>query len=281
MRERCGSGGPDRSIKGTACRSIAGCFQGQPAAGLNMTDSASKFDPARASEYAQQSRIALVGYEACHDLAACLLSAVLGPSSQARILVVGAGGTAQEIVAASRLAPGWSFSAVDPSEPMLEMSRDSLARNGLASRVELHPGYVSDLPEEGKFDAATLIGVIHHLHGVDEKRELLTDVARRLKPGAPLILAGNRFPYASKPLFLSAWAERWRMSGATNEEAEAKRAKILQGADPPASDEAVLALLEHAGFTGAEQFFSSLFWAAWIARYSPGKCQLNQKVDVL
>jgi tRNA (cmo5U34)-methyltransferase len=55
--------------------------------------SAEKFDTSRASEYARQSRIALAGYDACHDLAACMLAASLG-SRPANILVVGAAGTA-------------------------------------------------------------------------------------------------------------------------------------------------------------------------------------------
>jgi tRNA (cmo5U34)-methyltransferase len=234
--------------------------------GLVMADSVSKFDSDRAGEYAQQSRIALAGYEACHELAACLLSAIISASSPARILVVGAGGTAQEIVAASKLAPEWSFIAVDPSEPMLELAKASLESKGLASRVTFHLGYVSDLPSKEKFDAATLIGVIHHLNGNDEKKRILTDIAQRLKQRAPFILAGNRYAYASKQIFLSAWSERWRMSGASSDEIEAKRAKILQGADPPASNEAVIELLEKSGFVEAEQFFSSLFWAAWITR---------------
>lgn len=236
-----------------------------------MENSVNKFDPARAAEYAEQSRIALAGYDACHDLSACLLSAVLGADSAARILVVGAGGTAQEIVSAAKLAPRWRFTGVDPSEPMLQLARESLASQDLAARAELQLGYVGDLQTEEPFDAATLIGVIHHLNGGDAKRKILDDVAGKLKPGAPLVLAGNRFAYATKPLFLSAWGERWRMSGASHDEVEAKRAKILQGADPPTSNEAVLALLEHAGFIDAEQFFSSLFWSAWIARYDPGK----------
>lgn len=33
-------------------------------------DSASKFDLSRAGEYEQQSRIALAGYDACHELSA-------------------------------------------------------------------------------------------------------------------------------------------------------------------------------------------------------------------
>jgi tRNA (cmo5U34)-methyltransferase len=43
-----------------------------------MLLSAAKFDAARAAKCAEQSRIALAGYDACHELAACLLSAELG-----------------------------------------------------------------------------------------------------------------------------------------------------------------------------------------------------------
>ena len=53
---------------------------------------ARKFGADRAGEYAQQSRIALAGYEACHELAACMLAAVLGSGTPARLLIVGAGG---------------------------------------------------------------------------------------------------------------------------------------------------------------------------------------------
>ena len=68
------------------------------------TDAAGKFDTSRANEYARQSRIALAGYDACHDLSACMLAASLGQSRPANVLVVGAGGTAQEIIAMAALA---------------------------------------------------------------------------------------------------------------------------------------------------------------------------------
>lgn len=51
-------------------------------------DSAAKFDASRAGEYARQSRIALAGYDACHELSACMLSATLGAGKPARVLVV-------------------------------------------------------------------------------------------------------------------------------------------------------------------------------------------------
>ncbi|MBK5533627.1 class I SAM-dependent methyltransferase [Pseudomonas sp. TH08] len=226
--------------------------------------SADKFDTARANEYAQQSRIALAGYDACHDLAACMLAASLGQSRSAKVLVVGAGGTAQEIIAMGALEPGWTFTAVDPSAPMLEAATQQLQANDLLHRTQVHLGQVEDLPEDESFDAATLIGVLHHLPGDAAKQQILRAVQARLKPGAPLIVAGNHYAYASQPLLLEAWAQRWRQQGASAQEVQAKLGKILQGADPPHSEAAVQQLLDDTGFGQATRFFSSLFWGAWL-----------------
>jgi tRNA (cmo5U34)-methyltransferase len=233
---------------------------------MSESSAAQKFDPARAGEYLVQSRIALGGYEASHDLSACMLAASLGAGSAAEVLVVGAGGGAQEIVAAAPLEPGWRFTAVDPSPPMMALAQAALERHGLMDRVRLHHGVVEDLPAEARFDAATLIGVLHHLPGDAAKRGILRAIAARLKPGAPLVLAGNRYAYASQPLLLAAWGERWRMQGASAAEVQAKLGKILQGADPPESEDAVGELLATAGFGAPVWFFSSLFWGACLAR---------------
>ena len=227
-------------------------------------DSAAKFDPSRAAEYEQQSRIALAGYDACHELAACLLSAALGEESAAHLLVVGAGGPAQEITKSAKLQPGWRYTAVDPSQPMLDIARACIHEAGLANRTQVVPGHMENLEEEAVFDAATLIGVLHHLPGETTKLEILKAIAKHLKPGAPFIVAGNHYAYASQPLLLAAWGERWRMQGATHDEIQAKLGKILQGADPPHSEEAIFKLLELAGFVSPLRFFSSLFWGAWI-----------------
>lgn len=106
--------------------------------------------------------------------------------------------------------------------------------------------------------------MLHHGPGDDGKRQLLRSIHARLKPGAPLIVAGNRYAYASQPLLLQAWGQRWRQHGASADEVKAKLGKILQGADPPHSDMAVQKLLHEAGFGDATQFFSSLFWGAWL-----------------
>ncbi|MES2188173.1 MAG: class I SAM-dependent methyltransferase [Pseudomonadota bacterium] len=235
---------------------------------MATVDPAAKFDPARAAEYETQSRVALAGYDACHELAACVLAAALGRGRQARVLVAGAGGTASEILAGARLEPGWSFTAVDPSAPMLELALARIRAAGLEGRTHHLLGSVDDLPPEARFDAATLIGVLHHLPGDAAKLALLRAIAARLPAGAPFVLAGNHQPYASQPLLLAAWGERWRQQGASSDEVAAKLGKILQGADPPASEEAVADLLARAGFGRPLRFFSSLFWGAWIVHRS-------------
>ena len=218
--------------------------------------SSSKFDKSRADEYGRQSRIALAGYDACHELCASML-------------VVGAGGTAGEIIAAARLEPSWTFVAVDPSPSMMDVARAHIAEAGLHDRVEFFTGSLRETADATSFNAAIMIGVLHHIQGELAKRDLMNELAKRLKVGAPLVLAGNYRAYSSEPLLLAAWAQRWRMHGAGPDEVRAKMDRILEGAEPPRSEEAVVALLAETGFETPLRFFSSLFWGAWITRRAP------------
>ncbi|MET3599991.1 class I SAM-dependent methyltransferase [Martelella mangrovi] len=230
--------------------------------------SAAKFDQSRAGEYARQSRIGLAGYDACHELSACMLSAAIGAGHAARVLVVGAGGTAGEIIAAANLEPQWHFVAIDPSEPMLDLARTHIKDAGLSEWVETVLGAVSDIDPDTPFDAAIMIGVLHHLPGDTAKQDILAQISTRLKPGALLVVAGNYRTYASEPLLMAAWANRWRMHGAADDEVQAKMGRLMQGAEPPPSEEAVFSLLADAGFVSPVRFFASLFWGAWLARRS-------------
>lgn len=180
--------------------------------------------------------------------------------------VVGAGGTAGEIIAAARLEPQWSFLAVDPSPPMLDLDRVHLAEAGATEQVETVLGVVGDVDPAPAFDAAIMIGVLHHQPGDAAKKELLDQVAVRLRPTAPFVIAGNYRAYASQPLLMAAWANRWRMNGVAPEEVQAKMNKILQGAEPSASEEAVFALLAGSGFGEPTRFFTSVFCGAWLTQ---------------
>jgi tRNA (cmo5U34)-methyltransferase len=231
--------------------------------------SSSKFDKSRADEYGRQSRIALAGYDACHELCACMLAASALDAEAPRVLVVGAGGTAGEIIAAARLEPSWTFVAVDPSPSMMDVARAHIAEAGLHDRVEFFTGSLRETAAATSFNAAIMIGVLHHIQGELAKRDLMNELAKRLKVGAPLVLAGNYRAYSSEPLLLAAWAQRWRMHGAGPDEVRAKMDRILEGAEPPRSEEAVVALLAETGFETPLRFFSSLFWGAWITRRAP------------
>jgi len=142
----------------------------------------------------------------------------------------------------------------------------NITRAGITDRVEAINGAVSDLDTTPLFDAAIMIGVLHHLPGDKAKHDVLAEMAMRLKPNAPLVVAGNYRAYASQPLLMAAWANRWRMNGSGSDEIQAKMNKILHGAEPPQSEEAVFALLTDAGFKEPVRFFASLFWGAWLTR---------------
>lgn len=115
----------------------------------------------------------------------------------------------------AKLEPGWRFTAVDPSGPMLEAAKQQLAANNLLGRTALHLGHVEDLVANGSYDAATLIGVLHHLDGDEAKLKILRSIQAHLKPGAPLIVAAVQkllsdagFGSATRffsSLFWSAW----------------------------------------------------------------------------
>lgn len=66
----------------------------------------------------------------------------------------------------------------------------------MLERTDVHLGHVEDLVADESYDAATLIGVLHHLDGDDAKGDILRSIRARLKPGAPLIVAGNQYAYA-------------------------------------------------------------------------------------
>lgn len=237
---------------------------------MNSVDQAgsasAKFDHARAADYGVQARVALAGYDACQELGACVLASLLGTGQDASVLVVGAGGTGLDVTTAALLEPGWRFTAVDPSPDMLKLARDAYERAGIADRVILHEGELSSLPSGQTFDAAIVVGVIHHLPSESAKADLLRMIASLLGGGSPMIIAGNRGAYASQPLLLGVWRERWRQFGAAPSESERKLATIMQGAEPPASDEALADLLRLSGFEQPTLYFSSLFWGAWMTR---------------
>ena len=108
-----------------------------------------------------------------------------------KILVIGAGGTIQEIIAMTTLEPTWRCTAVDRSEPDVEGRAQQVEANKSLQRASMHLGHVEDLAVDKSYDAGTLICVFHHLNGDALKRKILRSIRTHLKSGAPLIVRGQ------------------------------------------------------------------------------------------
>jgi tRNA (cmo5U34)-methyltransferase len=179
----------------------------------------------------------------------------------ADVLVIGAGG-GLELKALADTQPGWRFCGIDPSAEMLGLARRTLG--SLASRVELHEGYVDGAPV-GPFDAATCLLTLHFIPE-DERRRTLAEVHRRLRPGAPLVVAHPSFPQgdAEKAKWLARYAAFAVASGVPAVNAERAIAAIGERL-PVLSPEQDEALLRDAGFADVALFYAGFTFRGWVA----------------
>jgi tRNA (cmo5U34)-methyltransferase len=216
-------------------------------------------DPQAVARYAEGPQRYVPGFDHLHRMAALLL-AERAPSD-ARLLVLGAGG-GLEMKAFAQAHPGWTFDGVDPAGEMLKLAERTMG--ALASRASLHEGYIDDAPE-GPFDAGACLLTLHFLER-DERLRTLSQVRRRLKPGAPFVVAHSSFPQGAdqRPLWLSRYAAFAVASGADPVQAEGARAAVAArlNALSPEEDEAVL---REAGFSEVTAFYTALTWRGWVA----------------
>lgn len=222
------------------------------------------FGADRAEHYDTQAAISLAGSAALYELGASALTAELDGQDDASILFVGVG-TGAELVPYTRFdVPGWRFTGADPSEAMLAVARKRLADEGLLSRTHLHTGELHTLSDGPPHDGAQIMGVLHHVDGDDARVALLSEVARRLKPGAPLVV-GCRV--GMDPVLMNVELRRWRAHGIPRETLERRRQLFAQ-MKPVESDEALAAMLAKAGFVEPKAIFLSLQFKVFLARLS-------------
>lgn len=221
------------------------------------------FDRSRAATYDAEIEAGLPGYDLLHRTAAAVLD-VAAPDA-AEILVAGAGtGREMELLAADR--PGRRFLAVDPSAPMLEIAARRAEAQGLSGRVAFHCGLLGELVAAPAFDAATLLLVLHFLPDDGTKAALLRDVAVRLRPGAPLVLADLHGDPADPgfALLLDAWQRDQLLRGGGEAEL-AERFHVIRTALHFISESRLRELLADAGFVRVERFLSAYLCGGWVA----------------
>jgi tRNA (cmo5U34)-methyltransferase len=185
-------------------------------------------------------------------------------AEDARVLVLGAGG-GLELKVFAEAHPGWRFVGVDPSAEMLKLT--ALTLGPLLPRADLHEGYI-DSAHPGPFDAATCLLTLHFVQP-DDRARTLSELWKRLKPGAPLVVAHHSFPQTEKEkaLWLSRYAAFATASGVPREKAGNAAATIASQL-PVLSPEQDEALLNAAGFADISLFYAALTFRGWVA-YKP------------
>ncbi|QDZ03497.1 class I SAM-dependent methyltransferase [Nitratireductor mangrovi] len=191
---------------------------------------------------------------------AAILMAERAPAN-GRVLVLGAGG-GLELKAFAEAQPQWTFLGVDPAPAMLQLAEATLGEH--AARATLLEGYIDDAPA-GPFDAAACLLTLHFMSR-EERRRTAAEIRRRLKPGAPLVVAHSSFPQAKgeRDRWLSRYAAFAAASGVEPDKAQAAREAVASTIDllDPRDDEAVL---REAGFSGVSLFFAAFTWRGWVA----------------
>jgi tRNA (cmo5U34)-methyltransferase len=217
-------------------------------------------DPSAVDNYAEKTARLVPGLPDLQTMAA-LLVAERAPDS-ANVLVVGAGG-GMELKALAQAYPRWHFVGVDPSKPMLDLAAATLGP--LAERAQLHHGYTETAPA-GPFDAATCLLTMHFL-AADERRSTLMEIHRRLKPGAPLVMAHLSFPQTQgeRALWLSRYAAFAIASGVEPDNAH-RAASAIGSTLPLLSPEQEEEMLEETGFTKVRLFYAGLAFRGWVAQ---------------
>ena len=215
-------------------------------------------DPEAVARYAEGPVRQVPGFHGLQRMAGLLLAERV--PEDGNVLVLGAGG-GLEMKAFAEAQPGWRFCGVDPSAEMLDLAAHTLGP--LASRADLVRGYIDDAPE-GPFDGATCILTLHFIPE-EERRRTVAEVHRRLKPGAPFIVAHHSVPQQpeEKARWLARYAAFAVASGVPALNAENAIAAISERL-PLLSPEQDEAILRDAGFADVALFYAGFTFRGWV-----------------
>lgn len=212
------------------------------------------------SGYAERVARHVPGLRDLHRMAGLLLAERVPASG--RVLVLGAGG-GLELRAFADMQPEWRFDGVDPSAEMIELACAVLEDR--LERVTFRQGYVEDAPD-GPFDGAACLLTLHFLQR-DERLRTLRELHRRLRPGAPFVVAHHSFPQDGKrrDLWLRRNAELLVSGGVSRAQADGSIVAMRERlpALAPEDDEALLA---EAGFGDIQLFYAGFTFRGWVCR---------------
>lgn len=232
-------------------------------------DSLSHFHPAEVQHYDSRIPALVPGYQALHHSSAALLKTLL--PARSRVLVVGAG-TGAELLALHALGMRPECTAVEPMPEMLALARAKCDAAGLRG-ICWHAGFVHELPPpasaQGAHDAALCHLVMHFIDTLDGKQRLLTDIAHRLKPGAPLLQSDLLASHAPWPDERAALIECAVSLGMPEQRRSLMRTR-LQTDFFPLHAQQLAELAAASGFEAPRLFFRTLSFGGWLLRRLQG-----------
>lgn len=172
------------------------------------------------------------------------------------------GGGGLELKRFAQAHSEWSFEGVDPSRPMLDLASATLGP--LGARVHLHEGHVDDA-SAGPFDGATCLLTLHFVE-IEERRRMLAQIRRRLRPGAPFVVAHLSFSEVAseRQIWLNRYTAFAVSSGVEPSKAEAAAKAVgerLSIVSPQRDEE----MLREAGFSDVACFYAGLAFRGWVA----------------
>jgi tRNA (cmo5U34)-methyltransferase len=210
-----------------------------------------------ANGYAARAARHVPGLHDLHRMAGILLAEHV--SAAGRILVLGAGG-GMELRAFADMQPGWRFDGVDPSAEMIDQARIELGDQ--ADRVRFHQGYIDAAPED-PFDGATCLLTLHFLPPAERLRTVQA-LSRRLKPGAPFVVAHHSIPDGAKrDLWLRRNAD-WLIAGGLDAAQAYAGIPTMKDRLPLLSPQQDEALLVEGGFTDVQLFYAGFTFKGWV-----------------
>lgn len=186
------------------------------------------------------------------------LPKLLSETDNKDLLVVGCG-TGNEIVQFAKADQDWKITGVDPSPEMINQAKERLAKH---ENIELIKGLVSDLSQDRKYGAVTLLLILHFLEDNGEKLNLLRQIAQRLKTEAPLVMLG--ITGDQKQMKTNLKVLKQLLPNNLDKDLLQNRLQRIENDLHYVPEERLMELCQEAGFERPIRFFQTSIYMGWI-----------------